>query len=868
MNTISPNSISPSIILLIVDDEKDVLQATKSYLTITFPVEVDTAESGQIALQMIAQKKYDAIISDYEMDEMSGIELLKNIRSQGLDTPFIIFTGKGREEVVIAAFENGADGYVMKGGEIRSQFVDLYHKIKTIVQKREAEKTIKEVECKFHDIYNNSPIAIELFDEQGTIIEINPAGLQLFGIDSIESVKGYNLFSDTSATKEKLEELRSGKVIKYVTEFDFDLQKQQNQYASTKSGKITLFIQITPLFKGTCLLSGYIAHTIDITEEKTAQEDLKEQKLFLDYLLETIPSPVFYKDAEGRYTGCNSAFEKYIGLSKDDLIGKSVFDISPRDLAEVYHAKDKELFTKPGMQVYESQVRFADGTNHDVIFQKATLVDRSGKVQGLIGIILDITERKGIEHALQESEDYIRTVLDNLPIGVAVNTVEPEVSFEYFNDNFLKLYRVSADALNTPDAFWDHVYEDPIMRESLKKRVLEDCMSGDTSRMHWDDIPITRTGEVTTYVNAMNIPIHEKNLMISVVWDITDRKRAEDSLRETNRLLEGMLDGIPDIIGIQNPDHTLIRYNRAGYEILGLTPEEVRGKPCYSFIGRTKPCDICASMKALSSKKICTLEKYVPELNRYLLCRSNPILDDNGNVQLIIEQLSDITERKQMEDAIRQSNQKLRLLTGLTRHDILNLLNAIYFYHELALESPDLKASREYITRAKEAGERIEATIGFTREYEEFGVASSGWQLIHPIIESAKQEISPGTIQINNTVPESIEVYADPIIRKVFTTLLENAIRHGKKVTQITFGVDEKQKELVIFCEDDGVGIPDAEKTQIFGHGFGKNTGIGLFLSREILSITGLSISETGIFGKGARFEIRVPGEKWRSKKI
>jgi len=126
MNTISPNSIAPSIILLIVDDEKDVLQATKSYLTITFPVEVDTTESGQIALQMIAQKKYDAIISDYEMDEMSGIELLKNIRSQGLDTPFIIFTGKGREEVVIAAFENGADGYVMKGGEIRSQFVDLY----------------------------------------------------------------------------------------------------------------------------------------------------------------------------------------------------------------------------------------------------------------------------------------------------------------------------------------------------------------------------------------------------------------------------------------------------------------------------------------------------------------------------------------------------------------------------------------------------------------------------------------------------------------------------------------------------------------------------------------------------------------------
>jgi GAF domain-containing protein len=83
------------------------------------------------------------------------------------------------------------------------------------------------------------------------------------------------------------------------------------------------------------------------------------------------------------------------------------------------------------------------------------------------------------------------------------------------------------------------------------------------------------------------------------------------------------------------------------------------------------------------------IEKYVPELKRHIICRSNPILDEHGDIQLIVEQVTDITERKQMEDAIKQSNQKLRLLVGLTRHDILNMLNAIHYFHELALTTPD-----------------------------------------------------------------------------------------------------------------------------------------------------------------------------------
>jgi signal transduction histidine kinase len=135
---------------------------------------------------------------------------------------------------------------------------------------------------------------------------------------------------------------------------------------------------------------------------------------------------------------------------------------------------------------------------------------------------------------------------------------------------------------------------------------------------------------------------------------------------------------------------------------------------------------------------------------------------------------------------------------------------------------------------------------------------------LYQLIESAKADLSPGRITINNQVQEELEVYADPIIRKVFTTLIENAIRHGGNIEIIQFSCFEQKDTLFIICEDDGVGIPTPEKKYIFDHGFGKHTGIGLFLAREILSITGLSIRECGLPGKGARFEIDVPAGKYR----
>jgi PAS domain S-box-containing protein len=152
----------------------------------------------------------------------------------------------------------------------------------------------------------------------------------------------------------------------------------------------------------------------------------------------------------------------------------------------------------------------------------------------------EIEERKRAEAAISQNEAFIRSIMDNLPIGIAVNSIDPDVSFTYLNDNFLTFYRTTRQALTSPDAFWQAVYEDPRFREEIRRRVLDDCASNDPARMYWADIPITRADGETSFITARNIPIPDTKLIISTVWDVTEQKRAAAALTAANRRLEAL----------------------------------------------------------------------------------------------------------------------------------------------------------------------------------------------------------------------------------------------------------------------------------------------------------------------------------------
>jgi PAS domain S-box-containing protein len=151
-----------------------------------------------------------------------------------------------------------------------------------------------------------------------------------------------------------------------------------------------------------------------IVRRKRAEQALSEHIEFSQQLIDTIPSPIFYKDTNGKYLGCNSAFEKHLGFSKDDIIGKTVFDVASKEWADLYRQADLLLLNKAGTQIYETSLQYGDGTMHDVILNKATYTDASGALAGLVGVVTDITELKRTEEALRASENKLHLLSSHL----------------------------------------------------------------------------------------------------------------------------------------------------------------------------------------------------------------------------------------------------------------------------------------------------------------------------------------------------------------------------------------------------------------------------------------------------------------------
>jgi two-component system sensor histidine kinase/response regulator len=242
----------------------------------------------------------------------------------------------------------------------------------------------------------------------------------------------------------------------------------------------------------------------------------------------------------------------------------------------------------------------------------------------------------------------------------------------------------------------------------------------------------------------------------------------------------------------------------------------------------------------------------------------------NEELQVTVEKLklanddlfNENTERRKAEDALEKANKKLQLMASITRHDLLNQLTALHEYIELALlsKSADPDKAWNHITTADGIVNHTVNTVRFTEDYQKVGVKSPVWQNLSTLVDASLKHISTGTVKLENSIPAEIELYADPLVEKVFSNLIENAMRYGgTSMTVIRFRYECKNDSCTIICDDDGIGVPADEKEKIFTYGFGKNTGLGLFLSREILNITGITIQETGEYRKGARFEITCP---------
>ncbi|MDD3977522.1 MAG: HAMP domain-containing sensor histidine kinase, partial [Methanomicrobium sp.] len=223
--------------------------------------------------------------------------------------------------------------------------------------------------------------------------------------------------------------------------------------------------------------------------------------------------------------------------------------------------------------------------------------------------------------------------------------------------------------------------------------------------------------------------------------------------------------------------------------------------------------------------------------------------------KLILCICRDITSWKNSERALISVNKKLNLLSYITCHDISNKTNGLEIFISLLDENQLNSDMRPYLDEAKKAVHSIMHQIEFTREYEKVGVKEPLWISLEKITEG----LFDANVCLNFNC-KGVYIYADAMLEKVFYNLFDNTLRHAKRAAVVDINCRKTdESNLVIIWEDNGPGIEDSKKEEIFKRGYGKNTGFGLFLAREILDITKITICETGVFGEGARFEMSVP---------
>jgi signal transduction histidine kinase len=256
-----------------------------------------------------------------------------------------------------------------------------------------------------------------------------------------------------------------------------------------------------------------------------------------------------------------------------------------------------------------------------------------------------------------------------------------------------------------------------------------------------------------------------------------------------------------------------------------------------------------------------TAQKNLEDLTHTL---ENRVQDRTSELSLVNRALTDdIEKRQKIEAALATANQKLNLLSEITRHDLSNRVFALLVDLDLAKEYAEEVALKETLGRLELTAMSIQDQIAFTRDYQEIGAQVPSWHPVAPLVKSSADQLDLKEVLLDIRMGD-VEIFADTMIRKVFYNLMDNSLRHGDHVTRILFRYQQSGPDLLIFCEDNGTGIPDPDKQAIFTKGFGRNSGLGLFLIREILLITGISIRETGKFGEGARFELVIPDGFYR----
>lgn len=800
------------ISILLVDDEPALLDVAQIFLEKGGTMNVTLSESGYHALELLKQGDFDIIVSDYEMPGMNGIDLLKKVKSADHDIPFIIFTGRGREHVAIEALNYGASFYLQKGGDPKSQFAELKNMIEQAVRRKKAEEEVKLNESRLSatiDLYRMT---------SATRQEYSNYALEK-AIELTKSRIGYLAFVNEDET--------------VLTMYAWSRQAMDECRISNKPREYPV--------KNTGLWGEAVRQRkAVITNDYAADNPLKK--------------------------GCP---EGHVHLTRH--MNVPVFD-------------GNRIVIVAGVANKQQDYNSTDVT----------------QINLLMGALWQIIKRNRAENELLAEKKRLQSYFDHPLVGIV--TTSPEMKWVSVNEKFCTMFGFSRDEV--ADRSWTDITF-PGDRENEKK-IYELIISGELQDKTLRKKYLRKDGsEISVEVSSMPVrnEAGDVEYIVSFVQDISGLIRTQEELVASNlqmartlKELKATQDSLSDYCTRLEKEEIRLKENKERYRslvenisagIFRASAEDCWEIQCSSngFI-RMLGYENSDGLDGTSFSALFSDEKSFRELSgtvaadggirdyETLLKKKDgakipvqitAMFKQNdpgvpGWIEVIVE---DLTGRKVAEEAVSLMNRKLTLLGRMTRHDVNNRLSVLSGYLDLTREIVDDPVVLSYIRKEERAVTAIMHLLNFTGSYQDLGMKEPSWQDVAEAIRKSAHLLELRSVTVYLDI-SGLEVYADPLFEKVFYNLIENALMYGEKISKIVISASESDEGLTIVVEDDGIGIAGPEKERIFEPGIGQNTGYGLFLVREILSMTGFSIRETGVQNEGAKFEIKIPPGYYR----
>ena len=518
--------------VLLVDDETAILEQAKIFLQKEVDgLEVETVTSAEKALDLLEENGFDAVVSDYQMPEMDGLEFLEVVRNdRDSDIPFIIFTGKGREEVAIKALNLGADRYLQKGGSPKSQYGVLADAILQEIHHYVSEKDLQESEERYRRLFETAQDGMIILDAgSGEIKDANPYIQDLTGY-SKEELVGKELwqigtFEDVVESKKRFDELVEEGFIRYK---DLPIKTKKGEERTVE------FVSNTYEAGGEKVVQCNIR---DVSERKKREEELqRERKRFRKIFNNANDAIYLHKLTEegmpGEFIEVNDVACEMLGYSREELLKMSPQDIDSSKEADELPEVMEELLEE-GDARFEMHHQAKDGTEIPVEIY-SHLFELEGE-ERVLSVARDITERKKAEEKLKKERDRAQRYLETAEvIMVSLNPQGEVIQANRKASEVLGYDKEDIIGKNWFEKFVPEEYRDEI--RDVHKGV------GESEYPEYYESPVlTKSGEIRTILWHNSILKEEEgnvNATLSSGIDITERKELEEKARRNRERLE------------------------------------------------------------------------------------------------------------------------------------------------------------------------------------------------------------------------------------------------------------------------------------------------------------------------------------------